>query len=189
MKRRALNTTDGGSLLHDHLFRICVPFRHKRLPFQNFSGDAPSGMIHPTKVKEPDPQIWKSTSMPSTSLSVASTVGTLFYPFKASFADLAGLVEPEPISLPAGALDDFESTLELMNPETGDRHGKFVARTLSREISIDTDSSDIEPEMLDLFSRLLEEGDRVTTRVGVHIKFQKLTTSKMNPYKTLLRHM
>ena len=127
--------------------------------------------------------------MPNNTLSVASTVATLASPFKASFADLSGLIEPEPISLPAGALEGYELHVDSLHPQTGSQHGKFVMRSLSREFSIDTDSAEMDSERLELFSRLLEEGDRMSTKVGMHIKFQKLTTSKTSPYKTLLRHM
>jgi hypothetical protein len=139
--------------------------------------------------KEPDPLVWRDESARVSSLSVASTTVTMFSPFKASYTDLTSLVEPEPVSLPRGALLDSPSIQEdNFSPEGGSRHGKYVSRGLSRECSWDGDNSDLEPERAELFCRLLKEADRLSCNTGCHVKVTKLTTSKTCPYKTFLRH-
>jgi hypothetical protein len=139
--------------------------------------------------KEPDPIIWKEGSSPNGTLSVASTTVSHFSASKASYGDLSCLIEPSSLLLPPGSLEDNDLADEQSSSlEHGDRHGKFVARSLSRELSFDGEGSDIEPERLELFTRLLAEADRVSVKTGCHIKVTKLTTSKTSPYKTLLRH-
>jgi hypothetical protein len=142
-----------------------------------------------TRPKEPDPIIWKDGSSPNAGLSVASTTITFYYPFKASYGDLAGLVEPEPLMLPLGSLDrHLESECSDSASDHGSRHGKYVSRSISREVSIDGESSDVEPETIELFTRLLLDADRITKNTGCHVKKTKLTTSKTSPQKTFLRH-
>ena len=139
--------------------------------------------------KEPDPIIWKGSATSSTGLSVASTTVTLYSPFQASYGDLSGLVATEPLLLPPGSLDhhsdDFEDS---QTSDHGSRHGKYISRKVSRELSFDGESSDVEVETAELFMRLLVEADRQTSRTGCHVKVTKLTTSKANPQKTILRH-
>jgi hypothetical protein len=135
-----------------------------------------------------DPIIWKNPGLQAAAVSVASTTVTLYSPFKASYADLSGLVEPEPLLLPVGALENIDSNqVEEANVGGGSRHGKFVSRCLSRELSVD-DDSEVESDRADLYNRLLEEADRAATKTGCHVKVRKLTMSKTSPYKILLRH-
>jgi hypothetical protein len=151
------------------------------------------GMFGPSKVLEPDPVIHKAPQMPPTSLSVASTTLTISSPFKASFNDLSSLEGIPPIRLPHGALDTaFDSEANTDEQYAGGWLGKFSAmRKVSREMSIDSvisDDGEMSHDSAELCTRLLFEADRVSNCTGCHVKVVKLTTSKTNPYKTLLRH-
>jgi hypothetical protein len=139
--------------------------------------------------KEPDPIIWKDDASKLAAMSVASTTITVSSPFKASFADLTALLDPEPLSLPIGAFENSEALgFDEGESECGSRHGKFVSRGLSRECSLDADATEVDSDRFDLFTRLLKEADRISTLSGCHVKVKKLTMSKTCPYKTLLRH-
>lgn len=141
------------------------------------------------RTKEPDPIIWKDETSRLAALSVASTTITITSPFKASFADLTALLDPEPLCLPVGALENSDTVgLDEMECGGGSRHGKFVSRGLSRECSLDGEGSEVESDRFELFTRLLKEADRISTVTGCHVKVSKLTMSKTSPYKTLLRH-
>jgi len=144
---------------------------------------------------DPDPVVIKAPNLPATSLSVASTTLTISSTSKTSFNDLSILEGIPQIRLPHGALttsseSDFNAGED---EEGGGRLGKFCTmRKLSREMSIDSviseDNDGTTIEMGELFTRLLLEADRVGHNTGRHVKVVKLTTSRTNPYKTLLRH-
>ena len=148
-------------------------------------------MINRKWAEERELSFRKRHSPWSTSQSVASTTVTVSSDYKSSCADLAGLVEPEPLTLPVGALSDRLSLDVNPDPTVGGghRHGKFISRTLSREYSLDADGSEGNSEMVELFTRLLIDADAVGTKRGSHVKVLKLTTSKTCPYKTLLRRL
>lgn len=131
--------------------------------------------------------IWKDKSLEEGTLSVASTTFTRISPYKASFSDLSELVPPQPLLLPPGSCVALEASNETDGCYDGSRMGKYVVRSLSRELSLDADDQ-ISPETLDLLSRLMVEGDFVSTSTGCHVKVRKLTTSKSSPYRTILRH-
>lgn len=142
-----------------------------------------------TRRKEPDPIIWKEGTSSNATLSAASTTISHFSINPASYGDLSCLIEPASVLLPAGSMDNSDSCDEGdAYFQHGGRHGKFVSRSISRELSFDGDGSDIEPEQAELFTRLMMEADRLSTKTGCHVKVSKITTSKTSPYKTLLRH-
>lgn len=140
--------------------------------------------------KDPDPIIWKDASAVASALSGASTTVTLYSPFKASYGDLSGLCAPEPLLLPAGCLDPSTDSFEDEQLcAQGSRHGKYSSRSLSRELSLDSEQSDVDSDKSELFMRLLAEADRISSSTGCHIKVTKLTMSKTSPMKPLLRHI
>ena len=144
-------------------------------------------MLNSRYLREPQPVIWKDKSLQEATISVASTTFTQVSPYKASFSDLSELVPPEPLTLPPGSCDPLDESDVDVAGSDGSRLGKFVARSLSREFSVDADDT-VDAETLDLFFKLTLEGDRVSTSTGSHVKVRKLTTSKSSPYKTILRH-
>jgi hypothetical protein len=122
-------------------------------------------------------------------LSSTSTSNTLAASFKLSYCDLSGLIEPEPLMLPTGALnEDLNIISDHEDTESGSRYGKFGTKAQPRQLSFDGGESELDSEISELFVRLLVEADRVTKETGCHIRFCKLTTSKSRPFKILLRH-
>ena len=133
-------------------------------------------------------QSWISTP---DACSVASTCFTLSASIKASYSDLSGLVEPDPVMLPTGALEEpWDISPGCDEADDGCRYGKFGSRAQPRQLSFDGINSDgSSTEVSELFMRLLSDADRVTGETGCHVRVQKLTTSKSRPYKTVLRHL
>lgn len=144
-------------------------------------------MLNSRYFREPQPMIWKDKSLQEGTISVASTTFTRISPYTASFSDLSELVPPGPLLLPPGSCVTLEASQETDGGNDGSRIGKYVARSLSRELSLDADDQ-ISPETLDLLSRLMVEGALVSTGTGCHVKVVKLTTYKSSRYKTILRH-
>jgi len=145
-------------------------------------------MLSNARAKEPDPaKITMNISMPRDFLSVASTSITFSSGQKASFSDLSGLIEPEPVLLPPGALDDEKLIFsDHEDTEDGSHYGKYGAKAQPRQLSFDECNSD--SEISEMFTRLLIDADRVTSGTGCHVQVRKLTTSKTRPFKTMLRH-
>lgn len=132
----------------------------------------------------------KGPTLPSSVLSVTSTIASYPSHSKSSFCDLTALGNTEQLLLPNGAFENWGPL--LVADESADGHfGKFAAkRMLSRELSMESaDEGSVpgDPKMVELFTNLLKEADRISACSGTHAKTLKLTTSKVCPYKQLLR--
>ncbi len=134
--------------------------------------------------------IIKGPKLPSSVLSVSSTIASFTSHSKSSFCDLTALGNTEQLYLPSGAFDNWGPLLECDEGPDGN-FGKFVTkRMLSRELSIesvDDGNAYGDPVTVELFTNLLKEADRIIAFSGNHAKASKLTTSKSSPYKHLLR--